>query len=188
MIETLDEYLGKQGSLCNQNSLLFLIATQRSHCTSSYEQPLRPVIRIKPVGKETSVVLLLAEFIQLLNLTWSKLERRHSEVVRQSLLLPARSDGNDVLINAPSQRNLTGAHGVLFGQSSHVIINRAWARFRDCAQGAIRFSRNAVLLVELKKLGVLEVRVEFDLVASRDDLGGLKNSLQVLGQEVGNTD
>ncbi len=48
----------------------------------------------------------------LLNLLRVKLERHSAQVVTEPLLLPRRGDGHDVLVDTPSEQDLTRVDGV----------------------------------------------------------------------------
>ena len=133
---------------------------------------------------ESSKVLLRTSLVEIIDLSGCEFEGHCSQVIAQSLLLAAGSDGHDILINTISQANLARANGVLLGQTGQNIVK--WSRSRLCrgSQGAVSFSGNTLVLVVSEKFAVLQVSVEFDLVEGRRDPGGLDYGIEMVRQEV----
>ena len=77
-------------------------------------------------------MLLLPRLINLLNLRRRQLKCRRPQIVAQTLLLARRRDGHNVLIDAPSERDLARADGVLLGESGHHVVDWAGGRAGDC--------------------------------------------------------
>ena len=60
-------------------------------------------------------MLLLALLRNLLDLLRRELERSHAQHIAHALLLGTSRDGHDVLVNAPTKRDLALADGVFLG-------------------------------------------------------------------------
>lgn len=149
---------------------------------------LRPILLIKLHLPKTPIMLLHPLLINLLNLRRRQLKARSPQVIAQPLLLRARRDRHNVLINAPPQRDLILADPILLRQAAHIVVDRSGRCFGCRAQWAERRGRDAVLFVQSEELVALQVRVEFDLVACWDYFGGFEDGVEVRGEVVGHAD
>jgi len=114
---------------------------------------------------------LSPRLIDLPNLGRREFERGSAQIITEPLLLGTSSDGHNILINAPTQRNLALGHGVLLRQRAGEGVE--WARLGFCRrrERAVGCCGDVVLLVEGEEVGVLQVRVEFYLVDCWDYFG-----------------
>jgi hypothetical protein len=143
---------------------------------------LRPVILPEFLSPKGPEMLLIARLRNIFHLPRRQLKRDCPQVVAQSLLLRAGSNGHDILINAPSQRNLTLANVVLLRQRANKGINWTPLCPRNSCQGPISCNGDVVLLLEGYEIPVLQVRMKLDLVNRRGDLSRLQSSLQMFLQ------
>lgn len=127
-------------------------------------------------------------FSHHLNLLWSQLEGHRPQVVTQSLLLARSSNGHNVLINAPPQADLSWVYSILLRQTLQDAINWSTSSFGDSRQWAVSRSGNALLLVVLEEIRMLEVRVELDLIDRRRVLAVLEDDVEVLREVVADAD
>lgn len=67
-------------------------------------------------------MLLRARLINPLNLSRSKFKSHSTEIITQPLFLAAGSQDHNVLVNAPTQENLTGTDGVFLGQAGQEVV------------------------------------------------------------------
>lgn len=137
---------------------------------------------------EASEVLLSTSLADQLDLLGSKLESHGPKVITQSLLLRRSSDGNNILINTVTQADLSSVDGVLLRQTSKDIVGGSGSCLRGRGKRAVRFGRDALLLVVIQQIRVLKVGMEFDLVQGGWDGCSLQDDVKVFREEVRNTD
>jgi len=67
----------------------------------------------------------------LLDLLGIELERHSAQVVTETLLLPRSRDGHDILVDTPSEQDLTRVDPVFPRQTSEDVVDGAGTAFRD---------------------------------------------------------
>lgn len=134
-------------------------------------------------------MLLTSESRDLGNLLGCQLELgKPGQVALKPLYLVARCEGNNVLVNHPSQTDLGLCDTILLGQLSVKAIDGTTLGRDERSERAVGGHSDAVLLVEGNEVTMLEIGVVLDLVDGRLDLGRLEDGLEVHLQEVGHAD
>ena len=118
------------------------------------------------------------------HLVVGELEVEHVEVRGDALDVVGLGDGHDAALDLPPQG---GLHGVLAVGRTDLGEHRVVGDLAP-GDGAPRLGDDAVEVVEVAHLVLLEVRVQLDLVQHRDHAGGLDDATQVLGLEVRHAD
>ena len=98
---------------------------------------LQTTFGIEFLPPEAPEVLLLTGLIDPLDLSGRQLESCSSQIIAQSLLFAGSRDGCDVLVNAPSQTDLTRADSILLLEGSNNIVH--WTRrcSGNCGEGSV---------------------------------------------------
>lgn len=148
---------------------------------------LRSIILSEASRPESSVVLLVPNLSNLLDFFRSQLEIQNLPHALQSVFLATGSHHYHVVIDAPSKRNLCCGDAVLLRELLVRLVEWAWSSSEGGGKWGVGRSSNVVLAVEVEQVFMLEVRVVFDLVDGRNDLGGLEDGLKVLLGEIRDT-
>ena len=97
----------------------FLFNRNRSSLAQLPSQPAhshsRPIVLAKLILPKPPKMLLLPLLRNLLDLLRRKLKRSHPKHIAQALLLGTSRYGHDILVDAPTERDLAFADGVFFG-------------------------------------------------------------------------
>lgn len=98
---------------------------------------LPPVVLRELVIPEPSEMLLRTQLINLLDLGRGEFKCHRAEVIRQPLFLSARGDGNNVLVDTPTQQDLALVDCVLFGEAGEKVVYWTSRGLGDGGQGAV---------------------------------------------------
>lgn len=121
-------------------------------------------------------MFLPTNLFNILNLSWRELPLRNSTQVRlQPILVARRGDADHPLVDDPSERNIRFSNSVLSGEVHVVHIQRPRLGEDGSGEGCVCSGRNALRLVKLRQLPMLQIWVVFYLVDSWDDLCSLED-------------
>lgn len=81
----------------------------------------------------------------LLDLRWVKLESHRSQIVAHPLLLRRGGNRDDVLVDAPAERDFTGAHSVLLRELLQDFVGWSARAFGDSGERTVGACCNALM-------------------------------------------